>query len=63
MYRGITAGYKGLEAKLDYCLPAPETLGSTIKMTFGEYCIAKTLKNIVKELTAKAAIYNMLTNL
>jgi len=40
-----------------------ETAYSTFKRTFGEYCMAKTMKNITKELTAKAFIYNMLINL
>jgi IS5 family transposase len=40
-----------------------ETAYSTFKRTFGEFCMAKTMKNITKELTAKACIYNMLINL
>jgi hypothetical protein len=40
-----------------------ETAYSTFKQALGEFCIAKTLKNITKELTAKAFIYNMLVNL
>ena len=40
-----------------------ETAYSTFKRAFGEFCMAKTMKNIRKELTAKAYIYNMLTNL
>jgi transposase len=40
-----------------------ETAYSTFKRTFGEFCMAKTMKNITKELTAKAYIYNMLINL
>jgi len=40
-----------------------ETAYSTFKRMFGEYCMAKTMKNITKELTAKAYIYNMLINL
>lgn len=40
-----------------------ETAYSTFKRTFGESCMAKTMKNITKELTAKAYIYNMLINL
>jgi hypothetical protein len=39
-----------------------ETAYSTFKRTFGEYCMAKTMKNITKELTTKAFIYNMLIN-
>jgi len=35
----------------------------SIKGALGEYCMAKTLKNIAKELTAKAFIYNMLIHL
>jgi len=30
---------------------------------FGEFCMAKTIKNITRELMAKACIYNMLINL
>jgi len=40
-----------------------ETAYSTFKRTFGEFCMAKTMKNITKELATKAFIYNMLTNL
>ncbi len=40
-----------------------ETAYSTFKRAFGEYCMAKTLKNITKELAAKAYIYNMIINL
>jgi len=40
-----------------------ETAYSTFKRTFGEFCMAKTMKNITKELTAKAYIYNTLINL
>jgi len=40
-----------------------ETAFSTFKRRFGEFCMAKTMKNITKELTAKAYIYNMLINL
>jgi len=40
-----------------------ETAYSTFKRTFGEYCMAKTMKNITKELAAKAFIYNILINL
>ena len=40
-----------------------ETAYSTFKRTFGEYCMAKTMKNITKELTTKAYIYNTLINL
>lgn len=40
-----------------------ETAYSTFKRTFGEFCMAKTMKNITKELAAKAYIYNMLINL
>jgi len=40
-----------------------ETAYSTFKRTFGEYRMAKTMKNITKELTTKAYIYNMLVNL
>jgi len=40
-----------------------ETAYSTFKQALGEFCMAKTLKNIAKELTAKAFIYNMLVNL
>ena len=40
-----------------------ETAYSTFKRRFGEFCMAKTMKNITKELAAKAYIYNMLINL
>jgi len=40
-----------------------ETAYSTFKRTFGEYCMAKTIQNITKELATKAFIYNMLINL
>jgi len=40
-----------------------ETACSTFKRTFGEFCMAKTMKNITKELATKAFIYNMLINL
>ncbi len=40
-----------------------ETAYSTFKRTFGEYCMAKTMENIEKELTTKAFIYNTLINL
>jgi len=40
-----------------------ETAYSTFKRTFGEFCMAKTMKNITKELVTKAFIYNMLLNL
>lgn len=39
-----------------------ETAYSTFKRTFGEFCLAKTMKNITKEFTTKAFIYNMLIN-
>jgi len=40
-----------------------ETAYSTFKRTFGEYCMAKTVENIERELTAKAFIYNTLLSL
>ena len=40
-----------------------ETAYSTFKRTFGEYCMAKNMENIEKELTTKAFIYNTLINL
>lgn len=40
-----------------------ETAYSTFKRTFGEFCMAKTMSNIEKEMTTKACIYNMLINL
>jgi len=40
-----------------------ETVYSTFKRAFGEHCVARTFRNIVKELVAKATIYNMLVNL
>jgi len=40
-----------------------ETAYSTFKRAFGEFCLARTMKNIKKELTTKAFLYNMLVNL
>jgi transposase len=40
-----------------------ETAFSTFKRLYGEYCMAKNMENIAKELSAKAYIYNMLINL
>jgi len=40
-----------------------ETAYSTFKRELGEFCMAKTMKNITKELATKAYIYNMLINL
>jgi len=40
-----------------------ETAFSTFKRLYGEYCMAKSMENITKELLAKAYIYNMLINL
>ena len=40
-----------------------ETAYSTFKRAFGEFCMAKTMRNITKKLTTKAYIYNMLVNL
>jgi len=40
-----------------------ETAYSTFKRTFGEFCMAKTMRNIEKEMTTKAYIYNTLINL
>jgi hypothetical protein len=40
-----------------------ETAFSTFKRLYGEYCMARSMENITKELSAKAYIYNMLTNL
>ncbi|MEM3013346.1 MAG: transposase, partial [Candidatus Bathyarchaeia archaeon] len=40
-----------------------ETAYSTFKRTFGEYCMAKTMSNIEKEMTTKAYIYNTIINL
>jgi hypothetical protein len=40
-----------------------ETAFSTFKRLYGEYCMAKNMENISKELMAKAYIYNMLINL
>jgi len=39
-----------------------ETAYSTFKRTFGEFCMAKTMKNITREPAAKAYIYNTLIN-
>jgi len=40
-----------------------ETAYSTFKRTFGEFCMAKTMGNIEKEMMTKAYIYNTLINL
>jgi len=40
-----------------------ETAFSTFKRLYGEYCIAKNMETIAKEIAAKAYIYNMLINL
>jgi len=40
-----------------------ETAFSTFKRLFGEYCLSKAPINIVKELMAKAYIYNMVVNM
>lgn len=40
-----------------------ETTFSTFKRTFGEYCISKQPQNIVKELTIKTSINNMIINI
>ena len=40
-----------------------ETAYSTFRRAFGEFCMAKTMTNITKELAAKAYLYNMLINL
>lgn len=40
-----------------------ETAYSTFKRLFGEHCMAKTFKNITKELATKASLYNTLVNL
>jgi hypothetical protein len=40
-----------------------ETAFSTFKRLYGEYCMAKNMENITKELAAKAYIYNMMINL
>jgi len=40
-----------------------ETAYSTFKRAFGEFCMEKTMKNIIKELMTKVYIYNMLINL
>jgi hypothetical protein len=42
---------------------AAETAFSTFKHLYGEYCMAKNMENIAKELSAKAYIYSMLINL
>jgi len=42
---------------------AVETTFSTFKRQYGEYCMAKNMESIKKELEAKAYIYNMLINL
>jgi hypothetical protein len=40
-----------------------ETAFSTFKRLYGEYCMAKNMETITKELSAKAYIYNTLINL
>jgi hypothetical protein len=40
-----------------------ETAYSTFKRMFGESVMAKTMGNAVRELVAKAAIYNMLVRM
>ena len=40
-----------------------ETAFSTFKRLFGEHSMAKTLKNIARELVAKVALYNLLVKL
>jgi len=40
-----------------------ETTFSTFKRQYGEYCMAKNMESIKKELEAKTYIYNMLINL
>jgi len=42
---------------------AVETAYSTFKRLFGEHCLARDLGNIVRELTGKVSLYNMLVNL
>ena len=42
---------------------AAETAFSTFKRLYGENCMSKNMEKIAKELSAKAYIYNMLTNL
>ena len=36
---------------------------STFKRVFGEYCMARDIKSITKEVISKVFIYNMLVNL
>jgi hypothetical protein len=40
-----------------------ETAFSTFKRLYGEYCMARSMENITKELSAKAYVFNMLINL
>ena len=42
---------------------AVETAFSTFKRQYGEYCMAKNMESVKKELEAKAYVYNMLINL
>ena len=42
---------------------AAETAFSTFKRLYGEYCMAKNMESISKEMMAKAYIYNMIINL
>jgi len=40
-----------------------ETAFSAFKRLYGEYCMAKNMESVSKELMAKAYIYNMIMNL
>jgi hypothetical protein len=42
---------------------AVETSFSTFKRLYGEYCMARSMENIAREMMAKAYIYNMIINL
>ena len=62
LYRGI--GYRAWTKLKGYGKRwSVETVYSSFKRIFGEFCLANIPKNIKKELFAKAFIYNMLVNL
>ncbi|MGC8850571.1 MAG: hypothetical protein ACP5QI_08890, partial [Candidatus Bathyarchaeia archaeon] len=59
-----THGDEGWSKLMGYCRRwSVETAFSTFKRLYGEYCMAKSISNIEKELAAKAYIYNILINL
>ncbi|MEM2193822.1 MAG: transposase [Candidatus Methanomethylicia archaeon] len=56
-------GDEGWAGMMGYGRRWVETTFSTFKRQYGEYCMAKNMESIKKELEAKAYIYNMLINL